>query len=146
MIGQATRFFLFVGFAALCFAQAALTNDSIINSVKAGLGEDRIVTSIRAQPGKYSTGLDDLTALKAAGVSEKIIDAMIEKGSGSGPSTTRAAADNNQAGLTETGPEPEFRGTVYWLDRANNKLNALERQKPRGDHQVYLYPASRPRC
>lgn len=125
-------YWLLAALAALSSAQTPLTNESIIKMVKAGLGENVVITAIQGQPAKYSTEADDLIALKTAGVSDKIISAMMAKINGGAPSTTPAASNNNPAGLSDKGPEPEFQGTVYWLDRGNNKLNALERQKPRG--------------
>lgn len=77
--------------AALCFSQATLTNDSIIKMVKAGLSEDIVLGSIRSQPGKYSTGADDLIALKSAGVGDKIIAAMLNGGGGAAPAAAPAA-------------------------------------------------------
>lgn len=56
-----------------------LTNESILKLVKAGLGEDTIISMVNTQPGKYSLGADDIIALKTAGVSEKIITAMLNK-------------------------------------------------------------------
>jgi len=47
--------------------------------VKAGLGEEVIVASIKGQPGGYLTGPDDLIALKSEGVTDKVITAMIDK-------------------------------------------------------------------
>ena len=70
---------------ALCFAQAVLTNDSIIKMVKAGLGESIVLSTINSQPGRYQTGADDLIALKSAGVSDKIISAMLAAGSNAAP-------------------------------------------------------------
>jgi hypothetical protein len=67
MTAHCSRFFLLISLVALCIAQDALTNDSIVKVVKAGLGEDLVVKTIQAQPGKYSKGLDDLVALKSAG-------------------------------------------------------------------------------
>jgi hypothetical protein len=69
-------------------AQETLNNDSILKMVKAGLGEDLIVTMVQTQPGKYSVNPDELIRLKKAGVSERILAAMATKGSGvnsSGP-------------------------------------------------------------
>ena len=77
--------------AALSFSQATLTNDSIIKMVKAGLSEDIVLGSIRSQPGKYSTGADDLIALKSAGVGDKIIAAMLNGGGGAAPAAAPAA-------------------------------------------------------
>jgi hypothetical protein len=67
---------------ALCAMTAAaqgMSNEAVIKMAKAGLGEDIIVSTIKTQPGKYATGLDDLIALKTAGVSDKVIAAMMEK-------------------------------------------------------------------
>jgi hypothetical protein len=58
----------------------ALTNDSILRMVKAGLGDDLILQSIRLQPGDYTTDADALVALKEAGVSDRVIAGMMNKG------------------------------------------------------------------
>jgi hypothetical protein len=65
--------------AAVVLAQTALTNDSVIKMVKAGLGDDLVVSTIKSQPANYTTTPDDLIALKGAGVSDKVIAAMIER-------------------------------------------------------------------
>ncbi len=70
--------FLFV--SALC-AQEVLNNDSIVKLVRAGLGEDTIVSIVKTQPGKFSLSAEDVISLKNAGVSEKIISAMLAKSS-----------------------------------------------------------------
>lgn len=74
----------------LAVAQTVMTNDSVIKMVKAGLGEDIVISTIKAQPGQYGTAADDLISLKGAGVSDRIIAAMIEKGSA--PATPAPAA------------------------------------------------------
>ncbi len=56
-----------------------LTNDSILKLVAAGLGEDTIVRIVQSQAGDYSLGADNIIALKKAGVSEKIITAMLNR-------------------------------------------------------------------
>lgn len=76
-------------------AQATLTNDSIVKMAKAGLGEEILLSTVNAQPGKYSTAADDLIALKKAGVSDKVIAAMIAKSSapsGAAPAAASPAA------------------------------------------------------
>ncbi len=65
---------------ALAFCQT-LDNDSILKMVKAGLGPDLIVTMVQSQPGNYKLGVDEMIALKSAGVPDKIIAAMQAKGS-----------------------------------------------------------------
>lgn len=70
--------FLTLG-AALVFAQEALNNEGIIKLVKSGMSEELIANVIRQQPGSYLLGATDLVALKEAGVSEKLIAAMLDK-------------------------------------------------------------------
>ena len=41
---------------------------------------------VNAEPGKYSTSADDVISLKSAGVSGKIIAAMVNKGAAPNPS------------------------------------------------------------
>jgi hypothetical protein len=60
-------------------APKVLTNDSILRMVKAGLGDDLILQTIAAQPGKYATDSDSMIALKDAGVSDRIITAMVNR-------------------------------------------------------------------
>ena len=72
---------IFVGIRS--FGQAPLTNDSVVKLVKAGLTEDVILSMVNLQPSRYSLTPDDLIGLKKDGVSDKIIAAMIAKGSSS---------------------------------------------------------------
>ena len=56
-----------------------MDNDSVMKMAKAGLGDDLIIETINTQPGKYVTDADSLVALKGAGVSDRVITAMINK-------------------------------------------------------------------
>ena len=58
---------------------AVMNNDSVIKMVKAGLGEELILQTITTQPGKYNTDTDSLVALKTAGLSDRVIAAMMNK-------------------------------------------------------------------
>jgi len=60
-------------------AQQAMNNDSIVKMVKAGLSDDLIVTTINASPGTYDTSADGIIALKTAGVSDKVLAAIIAR-------------------------------------------------------------------
>ncbi len=84
------------------YAQEVLTNESVVKMVKAGLGEDLIVSMIKSQPGKYSLTSDELVKMKGQGVSEKELGAMIGKtsdssapvsGKGNGPAVAAAGLD-----------------------------------------------------
>jgi hypothetical protein len=56
---------------------ANMTNDSILQLLKAGISEDVIAGMMTTQPGKYSVTPDSVITLKRAGVSDKIIAAML---------------------------------------------------------------------
>ena len=57
----------------------AMNNESVLKMVKAGLGDDLVIQTINTQPGQYVTDADALVALKTAGVSDRVITAMINK-------------------------------------------------------------------
>ena len=114
-------------FAGLCLllaavvpAQQVLTNQTVIKMVKSGLSDDIIVTTINASQGKYDTSADGLIALKGAGVSDKVISAMVAKASagtgGADPAVPSAAANpaitasGRPAGIDEIG--------VYYKDKS----------------------------
>jgi hypothetical protein len=83
---------LFLAFTSLLTAQQALNNDSVIKMVKAGLTDDVIVATINANPGAYDASPDGLIALKQAGVSNKVIDAIVAKSSASAPDSAQPSA------------------------------------------------------
>jgi hypothetical protein len=91
--------------------------------VKAGLGDDVVVATINSQPGKYSTTPDDLIALKTAGVSAKIITAMVTKGSAPAtPAPVSAAAAPAAAGpVSEVGVY--FKKSDSWTDLPPEVVN-----------------------
>jgi hypothetical protein len=60
-------------------AGQALTNESIIGLVKVGFSDETIISMIQHEPGNYSLRVDDVIALKKAGVSEGVIAAMSSK-------------------------------------------------------------------
>jgi hypothetical protein len=77
-------------FCPLLFAQQTLNNDSVIKLVKGGLSDDLIVSAIQAKAGTYDTSTDGLIALKAAGVSDKVVAAMMAKDAAPPPSLPTA--------------------------------------------------------
>ena len=98
---------LFVCATSLALSQEALTNDGILKMVKAGMSESLIVSMVGQQPGKYSTKVDDLIALKQAGVSDKIVSAMAAKAAGgpiaAAPATSAAGAAGTAGPAMEIG-------------------------------------------
>jgi hypothetical protein len=103
------RKFIFALFCvALCpiaFAQQALNNDAIVRMVKAGLSDEVVVATIDASPGQYATTANDLIALKQAGVSDKVIGAVVARAM-SPASNAAPAAGPTAAPPVQSAPQP----------------------------------------
>jgi hypothetical protein len=72
---------VFLTICPLLVAQQVLNNDSVIKLVKAGLSEDLIVTTINGAAGNYDISAEGIIAFKTAGVSDKIVAAIVAKAS-----------------------------------------------------------------
>ncbi len=72
---------LFSGMAEAGAPADQLTNEDIVNMVKAGLGPRIIVATIKSQPGAFDVSPDALVALKNAGVNDEIIAVLIKSAS-----------------------------------------------------------------
>ncbi len=83
---------LFVSVPALMGAQQVLNNDAVLKLVKAGLSEELILNMVNLQPGNYSLTADEVIGLKQAGVSDRIIAAMVAKGSAAAAPSLGAAS------------------------------------------------------
>ena len=107
-------------------------NDAIIRMSKAGLDENVLLQTIRLQPGHYDTGPDDLIALRQAGVSGRVIEAMqahqaglnVRPGSGSGsgeaggdlsPTPAPLAPGIDEIGVYYKRPGPAHEGDSWEL-------------------------------
>jgi hypothetical protein len=97
-------------------AQQAMNNDSIVKMVKAGLSDDLIVTTINASPGTYDTSADGIIALKTAGVSDKVVAAMVARAAT--PPAPPAAPPPPPAPATPVRPPGIDDVGVYFQDRS----------------------------
>ena len=79
-----------------------LTNDSIVQLVKAGMSEEIVISMIKIQPTRFDVGAGGVLALHTNGVSDKIINEMVLRGQGA--STTLQAHPSSTAKLND---EPE---------------------------------------
>jgi hypothetical protein len=77
---------------AVCMAAETLTNDSIVELHKLGLGDAVIVEKIKTSTCTFDTGTDALKKLKDAGISDTVIAAMI---SGGGVKSVKEGGDPN---------------------------------------------------
>jgi hypothetical protein len=109
-------------------AQESLNNDSVIKLVRAHLSEDLILTSINASPGKYDTTANGLIALKKAGVTDRVVAAIVLKASGvtaatpSGPAAERPAEHVPNGVVLAPGGLPAGVDSVgvYYLDKSGS--------------------------
>ncbi len=69
-----------LGIASAQQSQPPLTNSSIVEMVKAGLGDSVVVAAIHAQPHQFSLSASDLITLKQTGVSDAVLAAMLAAG------------------------------------------------------------------
>lgn len=92
-----------------------LTNASIIRMAGANLSDDLIIQAINTQPGQYTTDADAMVDLKDAGVSERVITAMLNKSRKRLTSTGEPAADDPPPPPVTISPVNEI--GVYYKDR-----------------------------
>jgi hypothetical protein len=86
MRARVSLFLLLIGILRVAiFAQDILTNDSILEMVKGGLGENVIIGMIRDRPGNYVLTHASLLNLKRKGFSDNILAAMVSHNSGKTP-------------------------------------------------------------
>jgi hypothetical protein len=100
-------------------AQQTLNNDAIVKMAKAGLSDDLIVTTINSEAGTYDTSTDGLIALKSAGISDKVVGAMVAKASAPAappaPPPAAPAGSGRPAGIDDVG--------VYHQDKSGAWIN-----------------------
>lgn len=111
-------------------AQQALNNDSIIKLVKAGLSDDLILSTINASNGTYDTSANGLIALKHAGASDRIVQAIVLRSSGNSVS---AGSTGQQPGPQETAAKPPaFHSTdgkirIFVTDHPISEFNSMSK-------------------
>jgi len=97
----------FLVFCSFAIAQQAMNNDAVVKMVKAGLSDDLIITTINASPGTYDVSADGIIALKAAGVDDKVVAAIVAKAAGpAAPPAASApapAASGRPPGIDDVG-------------------------------------------
>jgi hypothetical protein len=59
-----------------------LTNESIVRLTQADVSQETILHVVNTQAGSYALGVDDIIALKRAGVSDRVLEAMLDHSAG----------------------------------------------------------------
>lgn len=114
---------LALGCALFCASPAlaaeTLTNETVIQLVGAGLGNDAVIAKIKASEGKYALNTADLIALKNAGVGSDVIAAMIE-------SSSKPKAGAATMSLTDIDPMAPHPSGLYLIDKSASRLNRID--------------------
>jgi len=88
-------------------AQEVLTNESVISMVRAGLSETIILAKVKSSAAKFDVRTDSLVALKRAGVTDRVIEAMV-----SHPGQAAAAAAAPAPAPATAAPAPAAGGAA----------------------------------
>src|SRR5262245_26747944 len=99
--------------SAALFAQETLTNQSVVEMVKAGLSERVIIAKIRTSPTNFDTSTDALIALKKNGVSEKVIETIMSPTAAAAPVAPPAAPSGSVAAAPPAAGYAPSRPTVF---------------------------------
>lgn len=97
---------IFLVFCPLLLAQQTLNNDAVIKLVKAGLSDDLIVSTVNSQAGTFDTSTDGLIALKTAGVSDKVVSAIVAKAAAPPPAAPAPMLPPAPAAVPTPAPAP----------------------------------------
>lgn len=81
-------------------AQNTLTNDQIVQLERAKVGEDVIVGMIQTMPTKFSLDPNSVIRLKQQGVSDKVLAAMVAKGSSASSAAVSAPVEEKNQPLS----------------------------------------------
>lgn len=104
----------------------SLTNSDIISMSKAGIGEQTIILTIQQGPVKFDTSPQALIALKGAGVSDQVLNAILAANNNGGqasPETRNAAAQGIfQKALNAIGPHEK----IAAIHSYRLKLNVIQ--------------------
>jgi hypothetical protein len=106
-------------FVASPVAAETLSNASVMELVKAGIGNDAIIAKIKKSEGKYDLNTNDLIALKNAGVPSEVIAAMI-----AGPVKSEPVAQ--AMSLTDINPMASHPSGLYLIDVSANRLSRID--------------------
>jgi hypothetical protein len=120
-------------------AKLPLTTADVIKMVKAGLPESTIVLAINQSPAQFDVSPDSLIRLKAAGVSPKILEAMLLASSGKQP-VPSATTSLSPPSITGIPSVPVASGVYYQKDKEWIKLEEAPKPelKSRGMKKMIL--------
>ncbi len=96
-----------------------LGNADVVKMVGAGLADSLVIAKIRTSQCKFDTSLDAILKLKEAGVSDAVVQAMVEAAPASPSEAAEAPADPND-------PKSRHPAGIYWLDQDGDKRQMVQ--------------------
>jgi hypothetical protein len=94
-------------------AQEVMTNETVIQMVKAGFSESVILAKMRSSQTKFDTRTDALIELKKAGVPEKVMQAIVSGGAPPASAPAAAASAAPASAMAAPAPQGGRRGPIY---------------------------------
>jgi hypothetical protein len=104
-------------------APQALNNSDILKMSEVKLADAIIISKIHASACNFDTSTDALLKLKAAGISDSVLQAIVEAGTNNSP-----AAGSKQPAADPNNPRSPHDGGIYWLqkEKRDNQMVGLE--------------------
>jgi hypothetical protein len=99
-------------------AQQTLSNDNVIKATKAGFSEEFIIATINRSPGAYDISADGLAVLKNAGVSSKVVSAVVSKAT----AVTATPVATQSPGTAHYSAHPANKPRVFLEARSHSDL------------------------
>lgn len=97
-------------------AQEVITNETVIQMVKAGFSESVILAKMRSSQTKFDTRTDALIELKKAGVPEKVMQAIVSGGAAPASAPAAAAPATPAPAMAAPAPQGGRRGPIYHVN------------------------------
>jgi len=104
---------LLVSSTASVSGQEVMTNETVIQMVKAGFSENVILAKMRSSQTKFDTRTEALIALKQAGTPEKVMQAIISGGAPPASAPAASAPAASAPAAVATAPQGSHRGPIY---------------------------------
>jgi hypothetical protein len=104
---------LLVSSTASVSGQEVMTNETVIQMVKAGFSENVILAKMRSSQTKFDTRTEALITLKQAGTPEKVMQAIISGGAPPASAPAASAPAASAPAAVATAPQGSLRGPIY---------------------------------
>lgn len=110
----------------------ALTNQDVVQMVKAGFDDQTVVKVIQANETQFDVSPEALLALKNTGVSQTVIQAMLSRatangnGSAASPATGAEGSQGRRQATNPNDPKSPHPAGIYWQSTAGQSTELVE--------------------